>query len=1137
MLSPPNRHKRFRAAASSGSYFKFETGHIPTRPHVTYGERPPLHVDMRDRDTSESLAHLGGGGGPGDALLLELMASPGVAHLYSSSLVLALMLLALMLLVPQISQSSQVAQIPGLVSMGQIPMGQMPMGQMPMGQMRSYGSLKLATSLSLAPAPFLAPTDLLPPLESSQLRPLDVVAADHMFYAQKPQNVNLYPQQTLFLLYIAPAQFQQYYYNDAPPPDASFMLPQRPVVSLEPVPALAAKTQGYDARVAYNAVHGKNISIASHFDMFSLQERPHEETQQGSNPLALRSQGASETTPTSAKTRADDEEPRDAQLPPLMPFFPLALTYMPPPYYGQNIQQQQTQQPQQQPLQQLQAQELSLQHSQLQSHTLPAQFLRRMPILSHMVQHHSMLPYTPETAALSYFPSIPPPSSRPATSPVAQAHARYPSEMGSYSIPPQAETAHHKKSESTAVAQDNDSLLESREIDALFGARDLLPRAQVMFKLLLADVMEVDAFNFYLFLVRMLLYAVAHIPLDDFYLLLYDESAHPIKNPPKISAEKNKLDKKPADSGTVELMNVFHRILEVFKHPKELINAMPGGDYEKTRLGSVNYHELLRLFLALKIIADVLVISDDREKNCPTTPRQTIYKVYFILCQKLFHKYPAMFGGNSEQKLILGPSKLGKLIKAIYPQIVAKRLGPRGYSKYHYLGLSLSENLVTKEIEALFDMDLAELTKLLSSKDHESPLVVQRLPEQQRSESAPVPDARSFQYRKWTATFMDSASAKRPLYSFIKPKCMFPPTQLSPIYCFDTPLARKDEHSWFCVVRQQAYDELIKLDLDMPSFTRHFEVSAPLETNQDWLMSFVLQTIDKLAQSPHFSKSHYLYLFFYVLVTVFPLMLCLDMTKSDAFLFNLRANVHTLVLNFEEMCLDKPYVSSSHLKSFVGILNKVLNLDDVANSLFKAKRAPAVIDEMFEDIDGLLRTLPGDEGSSVLERLFTNGLVDCLNAYLFVPLMEHGAANDAQVIQLVNSISARLKTAIVLGLRDLVKAVDSIQESFESGLEPKKTRFEYLRLCLGFFYEHCFDDVLVERFTVAIINNYLLLVSNQIMKYIFHTQNQRASMVLNTTFRHWWVVLSFLQEYCGVVLETVGLHHMLGGVSQWDKEV
>lgn len=1190
LSSPPNRHKRFRASGLSGSYFKVEPGSSystsyvpPSRPQVSPGwvQRPSLtsHHELRDPNVHphEPVPHHV----PGDPANLELMApSPGVPQLYSSSSVLALQ--SSMSLVPQMGQLAQ-------MSLAQMP-------QMP--QMRSYGSLKSSDAVlvplhvsqglvSMPPlqpqfvghAPYLGPHEHpqstlvhLPLLDASHLRPVDAAASEYMYYLQKPPpNVNVFPQQTLYLLYVPPGQFPPFYFSEGGPQEPPFVLPQRPGVSSENVLSLSAKSQGYEPRAAYSTAHGKTISIASHFDMFSLQERPHEQAAPATHSghaLALRHRGPSETTLTPAKGRTEDDEPgRDAPMAPQMAYLPLGLGFMPPPYFGQTQQLQQLQsqtqqlqalqqkisqlhlqlqqQPQQQqqqvshliPLQQQQQPQLhQLQQAQLPANAMPGQYLLSIPLQGHMIQHHSMQPYATEAAALSYFPQLPPPpASRKTTSPLNQAHARFTAAVSPYTGLTKPETSRRQKSESSNAAQDSEALFDAREIDALFSARDLLPRALVVFKLLLADLLEVDAFNFYLFLVRMLLYAAAHIPLDDFYMLLYDESAHPLKNPAKISAEKNKLDKKPADSGSVELMNVYHRILEVFKHPKELINAMPGGDYEKTRLGSVNYHELLRLFLALKIIADVLVISDDREKNCATTPRHTIYKVYYILCQKLFHKYPAMFGGNSEQKLILGPSKLGKLIKAIHPQIVAKRLGPRGFSKYHYMGLSLSENLVSEEIEALFDVEISELTKMFSSTEHESPLAVQRLPDA-RPDSAPTSDSRSFQYRNWMATFMDSTTAKRPLYSFIKPMCMFPPTQLSPVFCFDTPLGLKDEHSWFYQVRQYSFDELVKLDLDVSALKQHFDAAAPLETTQDWLMNNVLLAIEKLAQSPHFSKSHYLQLFLFVVVSVFPLMLCLDMTKSDAFLFNLRANVHTLVLNFEEMCLNKPYVSSGHLKSFVGILNKVLNLDDVANSLFKAKRAPAVIDEMFEDIDGLLRPIPGDESSCVLERLFTNGLVDCLNAYQFVPLMEHGAANDAQVIQLVNSVSQRMKSSIVLGLRDLVKAVDSIQESFESGLEPKKTRFEYLRLCLGFFYDHCFDEVLVERFTVAIINNYLLLVSNQIMKYIFHTQNQRASIVLNTTFRHWWVVLSFLQEYCGVVLETVGLQHMLGGAREWEEK-
>lgn len=964
------------------------------------------------------------------------------------------------------------------------------------------------------------------------------------------------------------------------------------------------------SRLGYSSTHGKNISIASHFDMFLLQDKPLEALGAvlAHRPAQLEGhrRGFSEGGLRLSRDEDDRYEhqlhhqpqhphhqpqhlhhqsqhlrqpqhrhQRDLLLPAQIAYVPLSM-YVPQSgqpmagqiagqpmasqmaYYGLKIglvyppssmQQGQFQAP-------VQLLPLALNQHQMGLSALPQHN-------QHYMQQHLSQLQLEQVPQLSYFPQIPS-SVHPLTHTPSDGLGLvlalavglglglglFGSQMHSVSrsaSSPLREYKHKAPSSRASLVVTLDSYKDDKR--RLYDALDLLPYAQSMFKQLLLEVLDVNAYNFHGFLVRMLQLCKAHIPLDDFYKLLYTESESespllmPASVPPTAgvggSPESDgiKIDKRPPEEGTADVMSVCHRVLEIFKEPKASINAMPGANYEKTKLVAVNYHELLRSLLALKIIMDALVISDPRTKDCATTPRLTIYKVYFILCQKLFLKYPSVFNALSEQKLILGPSKLGKLIKAMYPNIVAKRLGRRGYSKYHYMGLSLSPDLVTDEIDALCAHEIEELTEMFvpvkdenldpASVGHGGVLSVGAGGGGQENLLHGSAGAQSFQLHGLTATFLDSSGVITPPCSFIKSTCMFPTNQLSPVFCFDTPHAPKDTQSWYYLMRQESFDSLLKLNVDMTPFTDDFALGAALENSQEWLMNNVILLLEKLARLPHFNKKHYLHVFLFVLVWVFPVMLCLDMSKSDAFLFHLRANVHNLVLNFEEKYASSAYMSASHLKSFVGILNKILNLDDVANSLFKAKRAPAVIEEMFEDIDGLVRPLVEDDGSSVLERLFSYGLVDCLNAYKFVPMMEQGAATDSQIVLLVNSVAERMKSSIVHGLRDLVKKVDSVQEQYENGMEAKATRFEYLRLCLGFCHKSCFDDVLVLRFTVGIINSYLLLTSNQIMKYIFHTQNQRALMVLNTTFRHWWVVLSFLQEYCGVVLETVGIHHSI----------
>ncbi|ODV97483.1 hypothetical protein PACTADRAFT_47394, partial [Pachysolen tannophilus NRRL Y-2460] len=62
------------------------------------------------------------------------------------------------------------------------------------------------------------------------------------------------------------------------------------------------------------------------------------------------------------------------------------------------------------------------------------------------------------------------------------------------------------------------------------------------------------------------------------------------------------------------------------------------------------------------------------------TPRSLVYAAYQMLCEK----------ANVEP---IGQSGLGKLLKIAFPTVATKRLGVRGYSKYHYVGITLKPEL------------------------------------------------------------------------------------------------------------------------------------------------------------------------------------------------------------------------------------------------------------------------------------------------------------------------------------------------------------------------------------------------------------------------------------------------------------
>lgn len=239
---------------------------------------------------------------------------------------------------------------------------------------------------------------------------------------------------------------------------------------------------------------------------------------------------------------------------------------------------------------------------------------------------------------------------------------------------------------------------------------------------LILDLLKVETSSANNFLLK-LATTIKQIPLDEFYNLLYNDHLPALQG-------TNKLDKAVVENNVLfRNLKLVREILEVFKSPGELESLLSGhiidmvslAAVKENKLSNINYHELLRTFLAIKILQDMIVPAMNPDEHAAThsIPRLSLYKTYFILCQKLLVKYPSSFqSSNENHKLILGRSKLGKLIKLVFPNVTIKRLGSRGDSKYNYLGVIWNDKIVNDEIKQLCDkFELPDLNQVFEAKD------------------------------------------------------------------------------------------------------------------------------------------------------------------------------------------------------------------------------------------------------------------------------------------------------------------------------------------------------------------------------------------------------------------------------------
>lgn len=494
---------------------------------------------------------------------------------------------------------------------------------------------------------------------------------------------------------------------------------------------------------------------------------------------------------------------------------------------------------------------------------------------------------------------------------------------------------------------------------------------------LLSKLLTVDGSNINNYLLTILYKLNLPLPVDDFYNLLYNDDPRPLST---ISSSLrfpfgflNKIDKTDVNSSVLaSSVSFINQLLNVFKDPASLANYFPSVANPESKLSNINYHELLRTFLAIKILFDILILLPVNSSDVPqnyTIPRLSIYKTYYIICQKLILQYPSSSNtANEQQKLILGQSKLGKLIKMVYPNLMIKRLGSRGESKYNYLGVIWNENIVNNEIKELCDKnelnDLNEIFNGQRKQQHQQQHQFQELHDQlQQLPEVPNLHQRSHLHhtshrrkssqsgaRKPKKTDNQMESVISPELSFIKTYSKFPS---SPNFTILVSPSESPESNWFESVKSKVYGFLGTYNIN-PSDIQDILLNNNNLLEKSQLLTNVMQRIvqptmamisndsphdDEDYDDPHSNVDLHLYLI--IIMELLPYLLLIRSNTEINFLKNLRLNMLHMINNFNSELLtvretnNSDYFPNRNSTIFLLIAKKIINLNDLLITFIK----------------------------------------------------------------------------------------------------------------------------------------------------------------------------------------------------------
>ncbi|KAI5950300.1 hypothetical protein KGF57_004362 [Candida theae] len=372
--------------------------------------------------------------------------------------------------------------------------------------------------------------------------------------------------------------------------------------------------------------------------------------------------------------------------------------------------------------------------------------------------------------------------------------------------------------------------------------------------------------------------------------------------------------------------------------------------------------------------------------------RLSIFKTYFIICQKLIIRYPSSSNtANEQQKLILGQSKLGKLIKLVYPNTPIKRLGSRGESRYHYLGVVWNEHIIDANIRQLCEQyDLDKLNKMFTEEggganaEYNELLFPGGVPTDVHTPIGAIPTGGTTNKRgrkRSRSSDKDKLSTHRvqdvetrltPRLSFIKMESKYPVES-----DFTVIQQVERQENWFSKLLADTYVKVPSINPEMIKTMLLTNASLVTESSLlENLLQLVFVPIMTQSGSSNSTKttttSNFdLLIYIIIILEALPILLLTKPLADINLVTNLRRNFLYLInhlpqelakLNNENATSKQYKFPSDTVSTFLNLVKKMINLNDLLITLVKLLNKPEQSEMMGMDIWSLVGGKPVGSG-------------------------------------------------------------------------------------------------------------------------------------------------------------------------------
>ncbi|GEQ67618.1 hypothetical protein JCM33374_g1283 [Metschnikowia sp. JCM 33374] len=599
---------------------------------------------------------------------------------------------------------------------------------------------------------------------------------------------------------------------------------------------------------------------------------------------------------------------------------------------------------------------------------------------------------------------------------------------------------------------------------------------------------RINAHNFSGFLVEFLKSHHQHIPLDNLFHLLYidsdvtfDSSVNPTMSTnetPEIFESKHKG------------LKYCSTILQTFQNqpPAPCIKST---SEENLSVPSVNFHELLRTFLAIKILfASVQRVGASPMKHLSVSCEE-VYKVYYILCQKLIQKSGISYSISGN--IVLGHSKLGKLTNLIYPNIVKKRLGKRGKSKSHYVGFTWNKSLVDTDVLKLIDLGLPQIKEYFghSHIKVEPASSFHRVGKKPQEAQKRISRGIEAQPRR-----DEPAVCGKPVHSYVDLSFTYPYSDCSPRDWETTPNKVPDQAPWVIDNLKRSVAALCEHDVGLEQLILDFKAGKYYDGNVAILPQAACRAINVLREA---SSEKEAFMHFYLV----SIKLC--ETRLD--------NEYTHCGSYDQVSLTV----------FIKVLRKMGSVIEMSSCKIKADYAEGVLSEMVRVLEMSGCASPESFDSlSPLEGTYIKSIILSMNAYNFKPVDENAKASDKSLTDAISKLAKTFKDSDMV-TKDSMSRINYHEPAQELNRINLDVPFQAFKLGVRDFHQRTLAEPLVMKLPIPMISFIMLHKTHRMQYASFRDFGNHDPDFSTEIFKSWWVFSSMYQEYMSICSEIVSL--------------